>query len=366
MAGSRVVVAMSGGVDSSVAAALLYEQGYDVTGMMLRLWSQPGKEAENSCCTPDAVFQARRVAAQIGIPFYVLDAQEPFFDTIVEPFISAYINGETPNPCVRCNRLMRWGYLLEKARGLGAEFLASGHYARIYSPGEGDVQLLKGVDPQKDQSYMLSGLSREQLRSAMFPLGEYTKPHVREIAARFGLSVASKPDSQDLCFLADADYRTFLETYAGDKIYPGEIQNRRGEVLGRHNGLAFYTIGQRKGIRLSNPEPLYVLEKDIAKNILIVGSSEEMGAGGLYMDDVNWIGDAIPEMPLEVDIKIRYRALAVKGFVQALKDGRWSIQFPAPQRGITPGQVAVIYMGDRVLGSGKILNAIYSVKGETL
>ncbi|TLN20910.1 tRNA 2-thiouridine(34) synthase MnmA, partial [bacterium] len=252
-----VVVAMSGGVDSSVAAALLVSQGYPVTGVMLRLWSEPGCEDSNRCCTPDAMAQARRVAAMIGIPFYALDVQQRFRDEVVESFIEGYSAGITPNPCLVCNRQIRWGFMLNQALAMGAEFMATGHYARVEREAAGPVRLMRALDPKKDQSYVLSGLSQEQLAHSMFPLGGMEKSAVRELARKFALPVAERADSQDLCFLAGGNYREFLARVGGRDLPRGPIVNRQGKVLGEHQGLAGYTIGQRKGLGIAAPDPLY-------------------------------------------------------------------------------------------------------------
>ncbi|HRQ32705.1 MAG TPA: tRNA 2-thiouridine(34) synthase MnmA, partial [Anaerolineales bacterium] len=244
---TKAVVAMSGGVDSSVAAALLKEQGYEVIGMMLRLWSEPGKEESNRCCTPDSMAQARRVAALLDIPFYVIDAKDVFRETVVEYFLEGYARGETPNPCLVCNRKIRWTFLLDHALALGADFMATGHYARVRNEN-GKVELLRAVDRNKDQSYVLHVLDQEKLKHALFPVGEFTKPEIRQIAEKHGLPTASRKDSQDLCFLAGEDYRNFLQRNAAEMLKPGEIVTRDGEAIGSHNGLANYTIGQRKGL----------------------------------------------------------------------------------------------------------------------
>src|SRR5512146_1277332 len=243
-----VVVAMSGGVDSSVTAALLKQQGYDVIGMMLRLWNEPGKEAANRCCTPDAMELARRVAAKIGIPFYAVDAQQAFYDQVVKYFMDGYSQGDTPNPCLVCNRSIRWEFLLQRALSLGAKHMATGHYVRLLREESGQAHLLRAIDRTKDQSYVLHVLDQVKLAHALFPLGEFTKPQVRQMARDFNLPVAERADSQDLCFLADDNVRNFLLRHVPGIQQPGPIYDREGNRLGDHQGLAFYTIGQRKGL----------------------------------------------------------------------------------------------------------------------
>jgi len=349
-----VVVGMSGGVDSSVAAALLVSQGYRVTGVMLRLWSQPCMEESNRCCTPEAMAQARRIAAMLGIPFYALDVQERFRNTVVESFIEGYSNGLTPNPCLICNRQIRWGFMLDQALAMGADYLATGHYARVERGEDDDVRLIKAVDPNKDQSYVLSGLSQEQLRHSMFPLGALIKSEVRELARQFSLPVAERADSQDLCFLAGGDYREFLLRYAVKGTGPGKIVNRQGKVLGEHQGLAAYTIGQRKGLGIAAPEPLYVLEKNLADNALVIGFERELGQSTLKTGVVNWISGRAPETDLRVQVKIRYRADLAWGILHPMQDGCSVVDFERPLRDITAGQQAVFYDGDQVLGGGII------------
>ena len=349
-----VVIAMSGGVDSSVAAALLKEQGYNVVGMMLRLWSEPGKESENACCTLDAMNLARFVADRLGIPFHTLDAGDAFYARVVqETFINGYAQGMTPNPCLACNRHIRFGLLLQEARALGADYLASGHYVRLRRAPDGSIQLLRGVDSGKDQSYVLHVLTQEQLRHTLFPIGEYPKSEVRTLARRFNLPVADRPDSQDLCFLSGGDYRDFLRRNAPRLGAPGPILNRRGERLGTHTGLVDYTIGQRKGLGIAWSEPLYVLDKDPEHNTLIVGTRRELGARDLWAASVNWIG-APPEGPFRAQVKIRSTARDAWGTVTPLPDGRVHVRFDAPLRDITPGQAAVFYDGEICLGGGII------------
>jgi tRNA-uridine 2-sulfurtransferase len=352
-----VVVAMSGGVDSSVAAALLVEQGFRVAGMMLRLWSEEGREDENRCCTPDAMAQARRVAAMLDIPFYAVDVRERFRGSVVREFLEGYQNGLTPNPCIVCNRHIRWGYLLEQAQAVGAEFMATGHYARLVRVGEGPVELWRARDEHKDQSYVLSSLNQAQLARTLLPLGELAKPEVRELARKFQLPVAERPDSQDLCFLGNEDYRSFLARHVPETVRPGEIVNREGTVLGAHQGLAFYTIGQHKGLGIAAPEPYYVVEKVQSTNRLVVGLAAELGKQSMLVREVNWISGDVGAETFDAQVKIRYKAVPAGAMITRLEARRLSVEFAQPVRDITPGQLAVFYDGDRVLASGMIEQA---------
>jgi tRNA-specific 2-thiouridylase len=351
----KVVVAMSGGVDSSVAAALLKEQGYDVIGMMMRLWSEPGKEDSNRCCTPDSMGQARRVAAKLDLPFYVVDAKDVFHDTVVQYFLAGYARGETPNPCLVCNRQIRWTFLLDHALALGADFMATGHYVRIRKNESGESDLLRAVDKSKDQSYVLHVLTQEKLKHALFPVGDYPKPEIRAIAERYGLPTASRKDSQDLCFLAGEDYRTFLQRNSAAILQPGQIVTRNGTTLGEHNGLANYTIGQRKGLGLASAVPLYVLGKNAITNTLVVGTQEELGSLELTARDVNWVSGDAPAESFHAEVKIRYTAKEAWATVTPIEGGRVQVQFDAPQRDITAGQAAVFFQDDRMLGGGIIV-----------
>ncbi len=352
---SKVVVAMSGGVDSSVAVALLKQQGYDVIGMMLRLWSEPGKEDSNRCCTPDAMGQARRVAAKLDIPFYVVDAKDIFRKTVVEYFLDGYASGGTPNPCLVCNRSIRWEFLLNHALALGADHMATGHYVRLKDEG-GNVKLLRAIDSSKDQSYVLYVLTQEKLQHALFPVGDYPKTEIRQIAESFGLSAASRPDSQDLCFLAGEDYRSFIQRNAAQMLRPGEIVTRDETVVGEHTGLANYTIGQRKGLGISSPVPLYVLGKNAVANTVIVGTQEELGSSELIARDVNWLSGVAPTEAFRALVKIRYSAKEVEAWVMPLEGGtRVEVRFDAPVRDITAGQAAVFYNGEVMLGGGIII-----------
>ena len=314
----RVVVAMSGGVDSSVAAALLVEQGYEVVGLMMRLWNEPiatnSVVAANRCCTPDQMADARRVAEQLGIPFYVLDAQNQFRANVVQHFIEEHEAGRTPNPCIACNRQIRFTFLLQHALALGARHLATGHYARVRQI-DGRYQLLQGVDPQKDQSYVLHVLDQQKLAHVLFPVGEYTKDEVRELARGFDLPVASKHDSQDLCFVVDGDHNSFLRRHSSSMITPGPIIDTSGHELGRHEGLSFYTIGQRKGLGLSSEQPLYVARKDVQRNAIVVAPRPVLEMSEVLVRDLNWLSGTPVASEQPVQVKIRYKAQAVAGRV---------------------------------------------------
>jgi tRNA-specific 2-thiouridylase len=350
----RIVVAMSGGVDSSVAAAILHEQGYEVIGMMLRLWSEPGTESQNRCCTPDSMALARRVAARLDIPFYVIDARQIFYDTVVSYFKQGYLQGDTPNPCLVCNQQIRWGFLLQHALSLGADRMATGHYVRLRKAEVGNVQILRAADERKDQSYVLHVLNQDQLQHAIFPLGEYSKVEVREMARRYGLPVASRPDSQDLCFLGSDDYRSFLRRNLPEVQTQGPILNTQGQPVGLHEGLAFYTIGQRKGLGVASLLPLYVVEKDLGKNALVVGPKEALGKNSFGAQQVNWVSGSPPRAPFRAEVKIRYKAAYAWCTVTPLGDDRVQVLLDEPLRDITSGQAAVFYDGDICLGGGII------------
>ncbi len=349
---------MSGGVDSSVAAALLVEKGYEVIGMMMRLWSEPDcgpSTPTNRCCTPDQMADARRVADRLGIPFYVIDVRDQFRRAIVQFFIDEHDAGHTPNPCVECNRQIRFTYLLERALAMEADYLATGHYARI-DRGQHGYRLRQGADPHKDQSYVLHTFRQDQLARVLFPIGELTKEEVRRIAHEHGLTVATKQESQDLCFLKDGDYRRFIRDNSLQIHQPGPILDQDGHLLGQHNGLPFYTIGQRKGLGIAASEPLFVLRKDLARNALIVGNHSELGIRELIAGGVNWITGDPPSGPIQAEVKIRYKAMQINAKVSPLSGDRVHISFDQPAFGVTPGQAAVIYDGDICLGGGIILD----------
>jgi tRNA-specific 2-thiouridylase len=355
MTKSRVVVAMSGGVDSSVAAALLVEQGYDVIGIMLRLWSETdnGSGPSNRCCTLDAQYDAERVADLVGIPFYLVNIASSFKRLVVDYFEDEYASGRTPNPCIECNRNIRFDLLLRRALALEADYLATGHYARV-EQRDGRYLLLRGRDNRKDQSYVLHTLGQDQLAHAVFPVGELGKDRVRRLAQEMDLPVAARDDSQDLCFVADGDYGRFLSERIPDRIRPGPIRDTSGRVLGKHRGLARYTIGQRRGLGISGSEPLYVLALNVDTNSLTVGTAEELGRDLCFVLRVNWVAGEPPSQSFNATAKIRYRASDAPVQVTVLNDKRVRVEFAQPQRDITPGQALVFYRKEVVLGGGMI------------
>lgn len=351
MTPERVAVAMSGGVDSAVAAAMLMEQGVDAFGVMLRLWVEDGRI--NRCCSPADVAAARRTAGLLGMPFYVLDMRERFHQEVVTAFVEGYASGITPNPCIECNRRIRWTHLLAEAVALGATHLATGHYARVESR-QGSFALLRAADHDKDQSYVLSILTQAQLGHARFPLGRLTKSEVRSYARRRGLPVAERPESQDLCFLAGQDYRDFLRTHADGRIVPGPIIGPNGEVFGEHTGLAHYTIGQRKGLGVQSNAPLFVLAKEVNTNALVIGPRECLGRSAFRTQRTNWVQGSPPGRSLEAEVQVRYRAARVTGRITPIGPAEADVTLTHPVADVTPGQAAVFYQGDVCLGGGTI------------
>jgi tRNA-specific 2-thiouridylase len=353
-----VAVAMSGGVDSSVAAALLLDQGHEVMGITMRVWDPaplPTEEGGTYSADDftDHMDDARRVADQLGIPLHVVDFREEFRRLVIDDFVDEYFHGRTPNPCVRCNRTVKFGLLLDKARELGAEYLATGHYARIVRGDDGFVHLLKGDDPHKDQSYFLFALTQEQLNRSLFPLGGLTKPEVRAIASRIGLRLAEKGESQEICFIPDDDYVRFLEAKKGAGLLSGDIVDRQGSVLGSHCGTYRYTVGQRRGLGIAWREPLYVLGVNERRREVVVGSKEELYRDGLTAARMNWIMPT-PETEFDTSCKIRYRHQPVACRVLPLPGNRAEVRFLEKQQSVTPGQAVVFYDNDRVLGGGWI------------
>lgn len=344
---------MSGGVDSSAAALRLVEQGEDVFGVMLRLWSA-GPELENRCCSPADLANARSVAARLDIPFYVLDVKSEFKTQVVNAFLDGYANGLTPNPCIGCNRQIRWGWLLDRVLAMGATHLATGHYARVRAR-DGIHELIRAADRSKDQSYVLHVLSQDQLAKAVFPIGDLLKSDVRTLARHHDLPVADRQDSQDLCFLGSMDYRDFLRLEGSDLLDPGPIVKSNGERIGMHSGLANYTIGQRKGIGISANEPYYVIEKDLRQNTLVVGHRSELGRINFNIGDMNWIQKEIPIQRDDLYVQVRYKTEPVKARLKKAKDGSINVTLTEPIMDITPGQWAVFYDQEVCLGGGMIL-----------
>ncbi|MFN2475752.1 MAG: tRNA 2-thiouridine(34) synthase MnmA [Chthoniobacterales bacterium] len=351
----RVLLGMSGGVDSSVAGYLLREQGYDVVGVTMKVWPQDCiSRAEDKCCGPQAVADARNVAHSLGIPHYVVDEANQFERVVIDYFSSEYQAGRTPNPCVMCNEKLKFGSLWQKAAALGCDYIATGHYA-IIEHHDGRAVLRKGADPRKDQSYFLFSLRQEQLLRALTPLGGMSKPAIREIARSLGLKVANKVDSQEICFVPGNDYKAFLRSHLGEtKFHEGGIYDLDGNFIAEHGGIELFTIGQRKGLPGGSPQPRYVVDIDPETNRVIVGGAEDLVSEEFEIDRVNWVSRGIAEEPVEVTVKIRYAHAGARATLFPLFDGQARLKLHEPQKAVTPGQAAVFYDGDVVLGGGWI------------
>ncbi|HEY0728368.1 MAG TPA: tRNA 2-thiouridine(34) synthase MnmA [Pyrinomonadaceae bacterium] len=367
----KIAVAMSGGVDSSAAAAILKDQGHELVGFTMQLWDQRrginvdenGDPLPSRCCSLDDVYDARRVAEELGFPFYVLNLERDFERDVVQPFVSSYLNGETPIPCVACNSRLKFASLDRLAVSLGCEKVATGHYARVeFDRDSRRFRLLRGRNEQKDQSYFLWELTQEQLSRALFPLGEMSKPEARDAARQHNLiGVAEKKESQEICFVPDGDYAGFIDRYleaedATDRLPgAGEIVDADGKVIGKHEGIHRYTVGQRRGIGIADQRPLYVISINADRNRVAVGPAEELLSNEFTAAGVNWISFETPSEPVRADVRVRYRHTAAPATITPLPEQRARIVFDEPQRAITPGQATVFYRGDEVVGGGWIV-----------
>lgn len=350
----KALIAMSGGVDSSVAAFLMKEAGYDCIGVTMKLYDNEdiGMDQEKTCCSLSDIEDARSVAVKLGIPYYVFNFKADFKEKVIDPFIDSYRCGMTPNPCIECNRHLKFTQLHQKARELQCDVVVTGHYARITKDEQG-YHLLKGKDAAKDQSYVLYSLTQEQLAHTCFPLGEYTKEEIRRMAEEQGFFNAGKKDSQDICFIPDGDYRRFIEETTGQKSMPGNFVDQEGNVLGIHKGYYCYTIGQRRGLGISAPQSLYVVEIRPEKNEVVLGSNEDLFHSHLTADHFNWIEQVGPDEIIKA--RIRYHQTEKEATVRVLEDNRVEVDFLEPQRAITKGQAVVLYRGDAVAGGGRII-----------
>jgi tRNA-specific 2-thiouridylase len=360
---AKVLVAMSGGVDSSLVAALLHEAGHTVTGVTMHLWDDNDDERlmESLCCSQEMTESARRVCAQLDVPYYVFNYRREFRRYVIDYFLSEYAQGYTPNPCLACNRELKFRALLERAQALGMDYVATGHYARIRRIAADDesapaarYELLRGVDQDKDQAYMLHMLQQHDLARLLFPLGDYTKTAVRELAAQRGLAAADRPESQDICFVPGGDYRNLLRAEQPDSLRPGPIVDQQGREIGQHQGLPLYTIGQRKGLGVAAGQPLYVTQLDTARNAVVVGPRAALECRSLAATGVTFVDGGWPAAPFDCQAQIRSHAAAVAAHVMPGAPSCLRIDFAQPQRAVTPGQAVVLYDGDRVLGGGRI------------
>jgi tRNA-uridine 2-sulfurtransferase len=348
----RVLVAMSGGVDSSAAAALLAAEGHDVLGVAMRVADFSDAARGRSCCAPDDLEDARRAARRLGIPFFVANVEERFAANVIAPFVDDYVEGRTPNPCVACNARVKFAWLLARARALGAK-LATGHYARVERRA-GRLALCAGADPAKDQSYFLYGLGQDALADVVFPVGGMPKREVRAHAERAGLANAAKPESQEICFVTRGDAADFVALRAPGRVRPGEVVSTSGEVLGRHGGVHRFTVGQRRGLGVAGPEPRYVVRIDAAAARVVVGTPDEASRAEFDVAEASWVAGAPPDGAREVLVKVRHRHDGERGTVRPTPGGGAEVRLAVPVRGVAPGQAAVFYDGDEVLGGGRI------------
>ena len=355
----KVVVGMSGGVDSSVAAWLLKEQGYDVIGVTMQIWQDEDaevQEAEGGCCGLSAVDDARRVAMDLGIPYYVMNFKEEFRKNVMDYFVGEYVEGRTPNPCIACNRHVKWESLLRRSMAIGADYIATGHYAQIDRLPGGRYSLKTSVTAAKDQTYALYNLTQEQLSHTLMPVGSYHKEEIRDMAKRLGLPVAHKPDSQEICFIPDHDYASFIEEYTGRELPPGNFVDLDGRVLGRHRGITHYTVGQRKGLNLSMGRPVFVVEIRPETNEVVIGNNEDVFTNVLRCDKLNWMAvDGLHGKPMDVLAKIRYSHKGSPCTIREIGNDMVECRFHEPVRAVTPGQAVVFYDGDYVAGGGTII-----------
>ena len=354
----KVVVGMSGGVDSSVAAYLLKEQGYDVIGVTMQIWQEEDictVEENGGCCGLSAVEDARRVAAALDIPYYVMNFREEFKKNVIDYFADSYVNGQTPNPCIACNRYVKWEALLKRSISIGADYIATGHYARVEQLPNGRYALRRSATAAKDQTYALYNLTQEQLKRTLMPVGEYTKEEVRQIAEKIGLLVADKPDSQDICFVPDGDYASFIETHTGKKVSKGNFVLSDGTVIGQHKGIIHYTVGQRKGLGLALGFPAFVLEIRPETNEVVIGTYEESLTTVVRANKLNFMAVEDIQRPVRVFAKIRYNHKGAWCTVERTGEDEVTCRFEEPQRAVTPGQALVFYDGEYVLGGGTIL-----------
>lgn len=351
----KVVLGMSGGVDSSVAAYLLLEQGYEVIGVTMQIWEEDEEyeEREGGCCSLSSVNDGRRVAHKLGIPFYVMNFKEEFKEKIVTNFIDEYLNGRTPNPCIACNKYIKFESFLKRALNLGADYIATGHYAKIEEK-DGRYLIKKGVDLTKDQSYVLYNFTQFQLEHTLLPCGDYTKDDIRAIAKKIGLSVHNKKDSQEICFIPDDDYGKFIQKRTGEVPKEGYFKDLNGNILGKHKGILHYTIGQRKGLEIALGKRMYVVDIDVEANEVILGENQDLFKKELIAEDVNFIPFDKLEKPLEVEVKVRYSTASNKGIIYPMESGEIKVELLNPQRAITKGQSVVFYQGDDLIGGGII------------